>query len=121
MTDLEVAEILDEFGALYTVTRLAAATYVNGVAQQGATSTLSTRAALWPAQGRDLERLPEGRRSLQTLAGVADVELLVGAQGGANEADLVAVSGVQWEVQRSGPWPNAPGFWSVILQRPNVP
>jgi hypothetical protein len=121
MQDLDAPEMIADFGGTYSVTRRAAATYSAGIAVAGATSTVSVLACFWPASGRDLQRLPEGRRSQETRAGVCDTALLVGGEGSANEADLVTVDGVAWEVQSSSPWPNDPSFNSVIIQRPNVP
>ena len=113
-------DLISEFGDLYTITRRAAATYVNGIAVPGATTTLQTTAAFWPASGRDLQRLPEGRRSLATMAGVSTEKLVLGGQGGANEADLITIDGEPWEVQTVGTWPNNPRFYTVVVQRPNL-
>lgn len=118
--DIEAAEMIEEFGDTFTVTRRAAATFSAGIATAGATSTLSIYAAIWPASGRDLQRLPELRRSLETRAGVTATQLLVGGQGATNEADMITIDGALWEVQQCASWPNVPGFWAFMVQRPNA-
>lgn len=64
---LDVADLVASFTTgTYTVTRRVAATYTAGIATPGATSTFTIVAAVVPASGRDLLRLPEGRRSTET-------------------------------------------------------
>ncbi len=104
----------------YTVTRRAAATYPNGIATPGSTSTLTIIAAVVPASGRDLERLPEGRRSTETRKVFTDTPIIVGAEGGANESDLIAIGGDNWEAQTCGTWPALTGYYEVLVQRPNT-
>jgi len=121
MMDIEADELLAEFGDDFTVTRRAAASYgTTGIATAGATTTLTIRAAIWPASGKELQRLPEGRRAQETRAGVTTTQLLTGGQGAAHEADLVTIDGVAYEVQLCNAWPNVPGFYEITLQRPNV-
>lgn len=121
MLDLEALDIIEDLGqSTYTVTRRAAASFTNGIATAGATSTITIAAAVWPATGRELQRLPELRRTLETRAGVTTTQLLTGGQGSANEADLISIDGVLWEVQQCQTWdPNDPTFWQFTAQRPN--
>lgn len=101
----------------YTVTRRAAATITSGRAVAGAVTTLTIRASVQPASGRDLMRLEEGRRSNETRVVFTTTKLLVGEQGGANEADLVSIDGASWEVQHVETWPSTiPNFYRVVLQ-----
>lgn len=120
MMEIDAPDMIASFGGTYTVHRRAAGTFSGGIAVPGATSTLSVLACFWPASGRDLERLPELRYSTEVRMGVCDTALLVGGQGSANEADLVTIDGVLWEVQSVGSWMNAPAFYSVAVQRPAV-
>jgi membrane protein implicated in regulation of membrane protease activity len=117
MIDLDGADLIADFATdTYSVTRRAAATYVDGIATPGATTTFSILAAVVPASGRDLLRLPEGRRSTETKTVYTASVLLVGAVGG-NEADIVTIEGDSWEVQTAGQWPAATGFCVAIVQR----
>lgn len=122
MIDLEAEDILQDLGqSTYTVTRRAAASFTSGIAAAGATSTFTITAAIWPASGRDLQRLPELRRTIETRAGVTTTQLLVGGQGSSNEADLITIDGVLWEVQTCSTWDaNTPNFWAFTAQRPNA-
>lgn len=101
----------------YTVTRRAAATYVAGILTPGATSTLSIVAAVVPATGRDLERLPEARRSVETRAVFTATALKIGAQAAPYESDLVSIEGDSWEVQHLETWPGLAGYYRAIVQR----
>ena len=97
----------------YTVTRRAVATFAAGRAVAGATSTLTVTAAAVPATGRDLLRLPEGRRATETRIVFTTTALLVGGQGSANDADLVGIDGRTWEVQQVESFP---GYYRAIVQ-----
>ena len=121
MLDLPVADILTDLGLPnYTVTRTAQATWTNGIAVPGSTSTLSVLGAFWPANGRDMLRLPEARRAQATMKGVVDTALFTGGEGSPYEADQITIDGVAWEIQHVGSWTNSPGFYDVLAQRPNV-
>lgn len=97
----------------YTVTRRAAATIDKGRDVPGRQTTLQISASVQPASGRDLLRLPEGRRATETQALFTTTLLLVGGQGSANEADLVSIEGRTWEVQNVQSWP---GYCRAIVQ-----
>lgn len=97
----------------YTVTRRAKATFSAGRAVAGSTSTLSITAAVVPASGRDLLRLPEGRRATETRIVFTATQLVVGGQASSNEADLVNIDGATWEVQQIETFP---GYYRAIVQ-----
>ena len=111
----------------YTITRTAIGTYgtaagTGGVAIPGATSTLTINAAIYQASGRDLERLPEARRSISTIKIFTTTLLYTGAQsgqGGAQgsfQADTISYNGVTHELQTVGTWPGADGFYDCLAQ-----
>lgn len=118
MIDLDASDVIASLDTgSYVVTRRAAATYdTHGRAQPGGTSTITIDASVQPASGRDLLRLPEGRRSIETRVVFTPTALLVGAQGAANEADLIAIDGKTWEVQQVETWPGAVGYYRAIVQ-----
>lgn len=117
---LDAADLIDSFATgPYTVTRRAAATWSNGVAvPDPSPTTFSITASVQPASGRDLLRLPEGRRSVETRVLYTSAQLQVGAQGGALEADRVTIDGAVWEVQHVELWPAAVGYYRCIVQAP---
>lgn len=120
---LDASSIIERLAthADVAVTRRAAATYVGGIAVPGATSTIVIPfAVIVPASGRDLQRLDVGRRSQETRTIYTADQLLVGAQAGANEADLVNLDGVAWEVQLASEWDAAAGYCAAVMQRPAV-
>lgn len=103
---------MDAFGLIadfatngsYQVTRRPRGGYVNGVATVGATSTFMIQASVQPASGKDLERLPEGRRSLSTMVIFTTTKLVTGGQSSPNDADLVLIEGAPWEIQHVEQW-----------------
>ena len=102
---MNVADIIDRFmTGNYTVTRRAAATFTNGRAQASATTTLTIEASVQRPKGRDLMRLPELRRTVETRVVYTTTQLLVGGQGEGNEADLVSIDGQSWEVEHVETW-----------------
>jgi hypothetical protein len=119
--DFDSADLIESFATgTYTVTRRAAAAFVIGRAGTPGTSTLAIRASVYPATGRDLQRLPEGRRSLETRTLHTTTQLLVATEGG-NNCDLVTIDGQQWEVQMCETWPSAPNLaFKAIVQRAAV-
>ena len=91
----------------YSVTRRAAGGFDRGVAKGTTDSTVSVVAAVQPASGRDLLRLPEGRRSTDTRVLFTVTPLLVGDAGATYEANLVTIDGAEWEVQHVEKWTQA--------------
>ena len=106
----------------YTVTRTPAGTFANGVAVPGTPTTLQITAAIYQASGRDLERLPEMRRSVATIKIFTTTQLRTGAQQGqgngegAYQADRITYNGLQYEVQQVGRYPGTADFYSCIAQ-----
>lgn len=102
---MNVAGLIANFATgTYTVTRTARGSTVRGKTGAGSTSTVTARAAVWPASGDDLRRLPEGRRTAESLNFVTVTELYVGGQGEAYEADTVSIRGESWEVSDVDAW-----------------
>lgn len=116
--DLDAADLIDSLSTgTYTVTRRAAATNDgHGRAVAGSTSTLTITASVQPASGRDLMRLPEGRRTIETRVVYTTTRLLTGGQGAANEADLLTIDGASYEVEQVQTWPGAVGYYRCIVQ-----
>lgn len=115
---LDAGSLIASFATgTYAVTRRAKATFVQGIATPGATTPIEIAASVQPASGRDLLRLPEGRRATETRVVYTTTQLLVGSQGGTNEADLITIDGASWEVQLVESWPGAVGYFKAIAQR----
>lgn len=94
--------------------------YSGGKANTGSATTITVPwACVWPLTDRQLDRLPEGRRSEGTRNFACAMQLLVGAQG-KGEADLVNLDGdgVLWEVQTAGEFDARAGYYLAVIQRP---
>lgn len=104
----------------YTVTRKPAGSYVAGVwtkGQPSQTLTFSIVASIQPASGKELLRLPEGRRTEETRVVYSKTELQPGGQAQPFSADLLTIGGESWEVQNVMPWFDGTGYWKAIIQR----
>lgn len=126
---LDVADLIESFaadapnGGRISGVRRAKTTYVNGIAVAGATTPLEIIFRSRPASGRDLQRLPEGRRTEETRVGDTTTELYAGGQAAPFEADLLDIDGDGrlWEVQQVQRWPVAVIdrlAYTVTLTRP---
>ncbi len=73
-----------------------------------------------PAGGKDLLRLPEGRRTNETRVLFTTTQLYTGDQGQEFEADWVTIDGEYWEIQHCEDWVQSGGgtAYRCILQAP---
>lgn len=69
-----------------------------------------------PAQGKDLERLPEGDRDKETIAVYTKTSLAVGEGGGRAKADAVSWGGGTYTVTSVEAWPMY-GYCKALCQR----
>ena len=102
-------------GILYdtlTISRAAAGEYVAGVWVAGEASEVTGRAQITPARGRDLERLPEGRRSASTIRIITTLEMRLG--------DVVTWRGVEWEVDTVQDWGLIAGYYDALATQVDV-
>jgi hypothetical protein len=108
-----------------TITRRAAGSYssTSGEYTEAASSTSTTEAIVYPAGGEDLKRLPEARRTEETLV-VFAADLLRTARAGdaGHQADVL--SGLpspwdanSWEIVNVRSWPGAAFGYEALAQR----
>ena len=116
---MDASRLIGRFGAAYMGTRRLKAGYdSHGVAQTSSTATLSIVAVIWPADGDDLQKLPEGRRSHETRNVITATKLLIGDEDADNEADLLTVDGESWEVEHVDYWQGLGAvFCHALIQR----
>lgn len=122
MITLDAADLIDSLSTgSYSVTRRPHAVFVDGIAVQQSPSTLTITAAVYQATGRDLQRLPEERRSIATMRIFTTTRLYVGAEIGTSseatyDADRITIDGVVYELQTVGAWPGQVGFYDCLAQ-----
>lgn len=93
----------------YTVNRHLRGRTVHGKVQEGANSTVLIYASVSPASGKDLLRLPEGRRANESFVVFTTTELYTGdhvspeVQGHYN-ADRIVIDGKDFEVSHVETW-----------------
>jgi hypothetical protein len=107
---VDLAALVSSFATgSYLVTRRQSAGFGRGgVANPTSDSTIQVLASVQPASGRDLLRLPELRRTVETRVVYTITQLQVGDQQAGVEADLIAIDGQPWEVQRVETWQQPP-------------
>ena len=88
----------------YSVLRRTSGGFTRGVANPTVDVTISIRASVQPATGKDLLRLPELRRSNETRVVFTTTQLMVGDQADPNEADIIMIDGERWEIQHCETW-----------------
>lgn len=106
-----------------TVTSKAAGSYsaTTGRYAEGASSTASVVAVVYPSSGKDMQRLAEARRSNETLTVFTTQALHATDAAGAPTdvlSDLPAPwDSSQWEVLNVRAWPGAPAGYEALVQR----
>lgn len=101
----------------YVVTRFGASTYVNGIAQPPHPTTLSIEALIVPIDIKELQRLPEGERSIGTIRIFSLEELRLANVATGTIADRITYRGVQYEVECVEPWDEIAGFWRASARK----
>lgn len=96
----------------YTVTRPAASSYTAGVLDTPGTSTLTITACVQTATGRDLKRLPEGRRTDELKAVFTATQLHTQESG--QGADLISIDGDMYEVQTVERWDTSGAYFKAL-------
>lgn len=91
-------------GTSYVVSRQTRGPFTKGRYIQGSITIFTITASVQPTMGRDLDRLPEGRRTKATKTIFTTTPLQVGGQDSAMQADTISIEGVSWEIQHSEIW-----------------
>lgn len=115
---MDAASLIESFlTGTYTVTRRERGTFYNGVVVPGDVTNFEIDAAVTPASGADLQRLPEGRQQIETRIVYTKTKLEIGTVGSPYESDRVAIDGKSWEVQHVEAWQQGDGsYFRCIVQ-----
>jgi hypothetical protein len=92
------------FRHIVAVTSFATGTLVDGVYTEGASSATTIMASVQPANARDLQCLPEGRRTSKTYRLYSDSSL--NALQTTQNPDRVTLTDGVYEVVTKDPWKN---------------
>jgi hypothetical protein len=102
---VDISSLISSFSnGTFTVTRTARGSISRGVIAAGTQTSVTITAAWHPATGKDLLRLPEGRRTVETRVLYTITQMYVGGQGADYEADTVSIGGASWECQQVETW-----------------
>lgn len=85
----------------FTVKRVTAGSYVNGVFVPGTNSTFTIQASIQPLSDIDLKTLPEGQREGDMIKAYTDSDLFpVGESGSGQEPDKIVWKGNDYTVSK---------------------
>lgn len=108
---MDIAALISSFSnGTFTVTRTARGDTVRGRIGAGTTSSVSITAAWHPVLsraamgGKNLMRLPEGRRTTESRVLYTTTQLYAGGEGEDYEADKVSIDSRSWEVSSVEAW-----------------
>jgi hypothetical protein len=99
----------------YTATRRTPTARVNGVAQPPTSNAFKITANIQPSSGAQLQRLPEGLRTSETITIWTPTELHV--QQRDRLPDLVEYNGKIFEVQHVKDWQENGNFFECVAVR----
>jgi hypothetical protein len=117
MSTTDLSGLIADFATgTYTVTRGAGpGSYAeDGKFAPASTSTVNVLAAVVPADGTDVQHLPEGMRTRSALAVFTVGEL--NAQAPGQQPDVIEIDGFAWQVQHSERWTAGNFFRSVVVR-----
>jgi hypothetical protein len=117
----QVGDLADVVEALasgcYVVTRSAATPRVNGRRMAPVTVSFEIIASVQPASGREMDRLPEGLRSRETMNVFTRTELRSAHPSPGTEADRIAIDGAVFEVTSVRRWNRLANFYNATVVR----
>lgn len=96
----------------YTVTRPGASVFTEGRLEASDTTTLEISACVQPAEGRDLQKLPEGERAREAKLIFTETALRV--RGSGHGADLVSIDGDTYEVFKAERWAELGNYYRAL-------
>ena len=102
-----------------TVTRKSAVdTYVKGVLQVAAASTVSITASVQPLKPNEMELLPEGRRESEAFRLYTSTKLFPAEDSTKKNADIVSIDGKNFEVLSCATWQNnvIPHYKAIVVK-----
>lgn len=116
---MNARETIAEFATgTYAVSRKIAGTFVDGIAVPAVATTVQIVASVQSPVGRDLDLVPEDRRSNESRVVFTADPLYTGGEAAAFEADHVSIDGVDFEVHRCEVWRQPNGddpFYRAIV------
>ncbi len=118
---IDLARVVKSFGKLRDFVRPGATTYVNGLAVDGPSSTFQLIAVVQPLTGKEVEALPEGRRTEDFIR--VDV-VLPGLKvddsddaGLLRAADQLTDRSKLYEAWKFSDWAESANYQSCIFQK----
>lgn len=116
---MNAAQVIESLGAVsITRRRRSASTYTNGEKDSQSGTTATIRGIIYPANGTDLQRLPEGTTIEDVRAVVTSSDLSCGPD---REPDVLTFDSSDWQVEHVEPWSGFGTSFARALVRRSVP
>lgn len=112
--------ILQLNGQVVSIRRFAPTTYIAGVATIGAETSIPAIASIQPVVGRELEALPEGRRTTGVMKAYIAVTVETVDEITLTEADEMVWNGRRFELHAVEPWVGNLTHWKSYLFEKNT-
>lgn len=103
-------------GKKQSVRRSSGAGYINGVWVESAHETLHLLMLVQPLTGNEIVRIPEGDRKRERRIAYSPDELKTHDPETKSQADVVTLSGQDFQVEKCEPWR---GYFKSYLVRPS--
>ena len=103
-----------------SLTRADTGSYVKGKWVEAGHKSINFFSTVQPATGRDLEILPEARRSSDSYVLITDFELRTVTVDRKTNPDIVRLFDEQYEVAHVKRWTNnvRPNYWALVTKVP---
>ena len=114
---IDLSATVDRFSVEYTIRSRAAATAVDGELVEGAESSRTIQALIYPMTGKELRRLPENERSSDMLTIFSSEEIVSQSQAAKVPAEILEFAGVDYEFDKVEPWSAQGKYWQARATR----
>ncbi len=115
MNPATLARVVTNFAKKISVQRsLPGAHDEHGRWQEQAKEELSIDAVVQPARGQELQRLPEGRRTSETIKVYTTTKLLSAEVDTQNQPDVLVWQGREYQVETIDPWDEYGNYFKAL-------
>jgi hypothetical protein len=118
---MNLAGVISSLGSgTYSVTRAAPGnfgTVEDGRYSAAPTTTLQVKASIQPVSEKDLQRLPEGERSINRIVVFTATALQTSQAPDGPPADIITWNGKQYQIEDSDTWAEMAGYNRYVARK----
>lgn len=105
------------FGEQVSIERRAPGSFVDGVWQEGAETSISAFASVQPAKGSQIEFLPENQRTGKIYVAYVDTEIFTSRASTAQNSDIIVWRGTRYKVLSVGDWLPTQVYYECMIAK----